>query len=152
MKTLIKVAIVLIIGVLVYNYFLGTESEKASSEKVFEQVKNVGVSIGELLKEEKQKFADGKYDDAFDKLGAIYENMKQKVSSGERDEKTLKELESKKEKLEKEKQYIEDKLDRNEVDENLKERREHLQDELEGLFEETKVLFEKIMSNKQSDK
>ena len=147
MKTLIKIALLLIVGVIVYNYFLGNEEEKASSQKVFQQVKQVGESIGDLLKEEKRKFAEGKYDDAFDKLGGIYQDLKKKATGDSDDQAELEKLESRKEKLLKEKEAIEEQLENNEGNDNLTKRRETLDKDLKTLTEETTQLFKKIMSN-----
>ena len=104
MRTLLKLALLIIGGLLVYNYFLGSEEEKATSEKVFKQVKEVGKSIGSLIKNERQKFADGKYDKAFENLGKMYEGLKEKVDkSDEEANAELDKLEQQKEKLQKEK-------------------------------------------------
>ena len=83
LRSLLKLAFVLIIGILVYNYFLGSEEEKATSEKVFQQVKQVGKTVGDIVKQEKRKFDEGKYDKAFENLGKIYESMKGKVDDPE---------------------------------------------------------------------
>jgi hypothetical protein len=69
---LIKIAIVAVIGILGYNYFFGTSEEKAQSSKVFGQMKDVAVSVGELTQSETKKFEAGKYDDALDKLADAY--------------------------------------------------------------------------------
>ncbi|MEW5787108.1 MAG: hypothetical protein AB1899_04560 [Pseudomonadota bacterium] len=82
---LIKLAVLLVIGVLAYNYFFGTDAEKAQSAKAFGQMKDVAVSVGELAKAEKEKFDAGKYDTALDKLGAAYVKLRegaQKLDAG----------------------------------------------------------------------
>ena len=58
MKTLLKIAAFLIIAVLVYNYFAGTPSEKAQSEKIFNEVKDLGSSVADLVKDEHKKFCE----------------------------------------------------------------------------------------------
>ncbi len=81
----IKLAIVVVIGVLAYNYFFGDAEEKAQSAKTFGQMKEVAVSVGQLAKSEKEKFDAGKYDDALDKLGAAYVKLRegaQKLDAG----------------------------------------------------------------------
>lgn len=74
---LVKLAIVAVIGVLAYNYFFGSDEEKAQSAKTFGQMKEVAVSVGQLAKSEKEKFEAGKYDDALDKLGAAYVKLRE---------------------------------------------------------------------------
>lgn len=69
---LLKIAVLIVAGVLAYNYFFGTDEEKAQSSKVFGQVKEVAVSVKDLAKSEKEKFDAGKYDAALEKLGSAY--------------------------------------------------------------------------------
>lgn len=79
MKSLIKLVFVVVVGVLVYNFFYGTEAEKETSQKVFGEVKDVWVAVGDLLKTEKQKFDEGKYDTALDKIADSFDHLKQKA-------------------------------------------------------------------------
>lgn len=82
---LIKLAVLLVVGVLAYNYFFGTSEEKTQSAKTFGQMKEVAVSVGQLAKSEKEKFDAGKYDAALDKLGATYKKLRegaQKLDAG----------------------------------------------------------------------
>lgn len=100
---LIKLVVLVVVGVLAYNYFFGTAEEKARSTKVFGQVKDVAVSVGELAKSEKEKYAAGKYDTALDKLAGAYKSARegaQKVDASLL--KRIGELEKRKERLEKE--------------------------------------------------
>ena len=78
-KSLIKVGLLLVGGILVYNYFFGTPEEKAQSKEIFTNVKDLTKSAVDLLKQEKQKFDDGKYDEAVDKIGGLLENLKGKA-------------------------------------------------------------------------
>jgi predicted transcriptional regulator of viral defense system len=105
---LIKLAIFVVAGVLAYNYFFGTAEEKAHSTKVFGQVKEVAVSVGELAKSEKDKYDAGKYDAALDKLAGAYQTARegaQKVDTSLL--KRIAELEKRKEALKKELASIE---------------------------------------------
>ena len=82
---LIKLAVLLVAGLLIYNYFFGTSEEKAQSERTFSQMKEVAVSVGELAKSEKEKWDAGKYDTALAKLGASYKALRegaQKLDAG----------------------------------------------------------------------
>ncbi|MBK8878807.1 MAG: hypothetical protein IPN74_09740 [Haliscomenobacter sp.] len=81
-KLLIRLLILLVIGVLVYNYFLGTPEEKESSKTIFREVKQLGKSTWALLKTEKMKMEDGKYDAALDKIGLLYEELEERARSG----------------------------------------------------------------------
>lgn len=147
MRSIIKIALFLIVGVLVYNYFWGTESEKATSEKVFRQVKEVGRSIGDLIKQEKEKFADGKYDRAFENLGKVYEDLKDKVSdsSSNEDRKQLEVLQEQKETLEQKKEALQRDLQQADPDEDVIERGASFDEELKQLVDETTRLLDKVM-------
>ena len=74
---LIKIAVLVIAGVLVYNYFLGSDTEKAQSAKIFGHVKEIAVSVGDLAKSEKEKFDAGKYDAALGKLASAYQTARE---------------------------------------------------------------------------
>ncbi len=76
-KSLLKLAFILVLGILIYNYFLGTDSEKEGAKKVFTEVKDIGVAVKDLLSSEKEKFDKGKYDNALNKIGDMLQGLKQ---------------------------------------------------------------------------
>ncbi len=78
-RSLLKLLFILIIGVLIYNYFLGTPEEKENAKNIFSEVKDVAVGVKELVKAEKQKFDAGKYDKAVDKIGDLLSKLKSKA-------------------------------------------------------------------------
>lgn len=78
-RSLLKIAALLIVGILIYNYFFGTDTEKENSRKVFGQVRDVVVSVGQLVKSEKEKFDSGKYDAALEKLGSAYKAVRERA-------------------------------------------------------------------------
>ncbi|MFK7933623.1 MAG: hypothetical protein AB8G22_08935 [Saprospiraceae bacterium] len=78
-RSLIKLGLVLVVGILVYNFYFGTETEKESSRRVFNEVKEVGVAVRDLIRSEKDKFDEGKYDDALDKIENAFGNLRQKA-------------------------------------------------------------------------
>jgi len=102
-RSLIKLGLILVAGILVYNYFFGTKEEKTQSKEVF---KKTGDAIGaawNLLKSEKEKFNSGKYDKVLDQLGNAYKAVRDRAQYV--DEKVLKrldELERRKSALEQE--------------------------------------------------
>ena len=79
MRSILKFAIIAIIGLVSYNYFYGNEVEKARSKKVVEGVKDVFVSVKDLVKSEKEKFDEGKYDSALDKVGGLFKDLKEQT-------------------------------------------------------------------------
>lgn len=80
-KSLIKLAFFLVVGILVYNYFFGTPEEKQQSREIFSEVRDLTRSAFNLLKSEKAKFDDGKYDDAVDQVGGLLENLRGKAET-----------------------------------------------------------------------
>jgi hypothetical protein len=65
---LFKIGLSLVVLLLVYNYFLGTPEEKSNSKEIISEVIHLGKSSWELLRTEKQKLSEGKYDLALDKV------------------------------------------------------------------------------------
>ncbi|MDO8366182.1 MAG: hypothetical protein Q7T20_05240 [Saprospiraceae bacterium] len=107
-RFLLKIAALLIAGILVYNYFFGTNEEQENSRKVFSQIRGVVSSVGQLVSAEKDKFDAGKYDAALDKLGGVYKAIR--TQARHVDEKVIKrlgELEGRKDELEQELNEIE---------------------------------------------
>lgn len=78
-RFVLKIGAVLVAGILIYNFFFGTGEEKEQSRKIFGQVKDVVVSVSQLVKAEKTKFDAGKYDAALEKLGGAYQAVRGQV-------------------------------------------------------------------------
>jgi nucleoside-triphosphatase THEP1 len=76
MRSLIKIGLLLLAGILVYNYFFGTVEEKETSTKIFHQIKELSTASWSLLKSEKAKLDQGKYDTALNKLENIYSDLR----------------------------------------------------------------------------
>ena len=77
-KTILKLGLVLVVGLLGYNYFLGDVEEKEQSREIVGKVGDIGKDAWNLLKSERQKMKDGKYDDAREKLDGLYSSVKGK--------------------------------------------------------------------------
>lgn len=104
-KSALKLLAVLVIGILIYNLFLGTDEEKQGAKRIVGEVKDVGVAVKDLLKSEKEKFDKGKYDKAVDKIGSILGNLKRNASDF--DEKYLQRIEE----LERKRKQLKEELD-----------------------------------------
>ncbi len=136
-KHVLKLGALLLIGILGYNYFFGTATEKANSQKIFGQVKEVAVSVKNLVKNEKNKFDAGKYDKALQELGSAYKGIREKL--GGIDKKLLDRidhLDDRKAKLQKEIQQVEKTGD---VD-----KQNELQEKLTKLVEDTEKVINSI--------
>ena len=80
MKTFLKIFVILVVAIVAYNYFKGTPEEKASSELIIKEVKDVGKAVQDLLKEEHTKYKEGKYDKIFDDLKDLYSRLESSIS------------------------------------------------------------------------
>jgi len=78
-RFLFKLVLSLVVLLLVYNYFLGTPEEKSTSKKIFGEVIHLGKSSWDLLRVEKQKLRDGKYDVAMDKVSQLLNGLEDAV-------------------------------------------------------------------------
>lgn len=78
MRNLLKLAFFAIIGLISYNYYYGNETEKARSEKVIDGVKDVFGAVKDLAVAEKEKFDEGKYDKILDKIGNVFDDVKER--------------------------------------------------------------------------
>jgi len=149
---LIKIALFAVIGILGYNYFFGTSEEKAQSSKVFGQVKEVAVSVGELAKSEKEKYDAGKYDAALDKLAGAYKKAREGAQKIDKSLlKRIGELETRRAGLEKEIASIE-KTEHTELSEaeakQQTKRKEKLQQELEELIADSDAVLNQTAAKK----
>jgi|APTNR8051073442_1049403.scaffolds.fasta_scaffold00948_16 hypothetical protein len=142
MGNLLKLAALLVIGILVYNYFFGTTEEKAQSKVIFSEAKDLGKAAWGLLKSEKDKFEDGKYDEAVDKVGGLFKNLKTKAQEN-KDTDALSELRE----LEKQRLELEKRLDA--VDEYDKSKaatkeNEAIKRDWNDLLERTEALMKRM--------
>lgn len=81
-KSIVRVGLFLVAGILVYNYFYGSDTEKEQSKQFFQEVKDLGGIAWDLLKSEKEKLDEGKYDEALDNIGGLFERMKSEAEKG----------------------------------------------------------------------
>lgn len=83
LRNLITIVIMLVAGILLYNSYFGTPDEKAQAKTTFKTIgkafKEVGNAIGGLLKTEKEKFDEGKYDKAMDKISDLFKKLGDKT-------------------------------------------------------------------------
>ena len=54
-RSLLKLGLLLVAGILVYNYFFGPVEEKEQSKEIFGKVRDVGKDAWALLRTEKDK-------------------------------------------------------------------------------------------------
>lgn len=153
-RSILKLGVILVVGILVYNFFLGNEVEKENSRKIFNEIKDVGVAVKDLLKTEKEKFDEGKYDEALGKIEGVFSNLKEKAKRIEDQDllDKLARLEEKREELESE---FKRKSRRDDVPDEFNEKGERktelsereqkqMKRELDQLIEETEEVMKEV--------
>lgn len=162
-RSLVKLGLMVLVAILVYNYFFGTNEEKAQSQQVFGKARDLVVAGADIIKSEKNKFDAGKYDKVMDQLGGAYKTIRERAQYV--DTKVLKRLDE----LEQRKADLEQQLDALEADQtptaaptpskkglkvdpraqekqnmktaDLQRRREQLQREMERLLQDSDNLL-----------
>ena len=139
-RSLIKLLFILIVGVLIYNYFLGTPEEKENAKNIFSEVKAVAVGVKQLIKSEREKFDKGKYDDAVDKIGDLLSKLKRKAK--DIDEQYIDRISE----LEKKKDQLKDAISKYDHPDGRieKEKNDSLVNELDRLMQDTDRLLEEM--------
>jgi len=153
-KSLIKLGLILLVGILVYNYFLGTPEEKESAERIFTKVKELGQASWALLKTEKEKLDEGKYDEALARIDELFDGLKDQA--GELNERDyigkIQELEQKRQDLERRlgdnnlgtqprSGEAQDRLVPEAYDTQKQQEAEQLKRDIKSLFEDTENLM-----------
>lgn len=149
-RSLLKLGLILVAGILVYNYFFGTVEEKEQSKEIFGKVRDVGKDAWSLLKNEKAKFEDGKYDGAVDKVGKSVEGLGEllgKLSSTAKDLNDSGALDHISE-LQEKQRALQEQLAAETPESYDANEQERVKNELEGLLRETEALM-KDMEEKQ---
>lgn len=144
MRSLIKLGLILVAGILVYNYFFGDETEKAQSREIFEKVGDLGRAGINLLKTEKEKFDDGKYDDALDKIGGLFDKVKSKAEDLN-DSELLRDIS----RLEDKRQELKERVDRNAPEGYSNEEKDSLREEWKALMEDSEKVMQRLEDKEQ---
>ena len=79
-RSVLRLGLLLVAAILVYNYFFGDAREKEQSRKIFGEAKDLVVSIADLVKTEKVKYDHGKYDKALSELGLAFDKTRDQAA------------------------------------------------------------------------
>lgn len=142
LKTLIRLGVFLVLALLGYNYYYGSVEEKAQSKEIVHDAAQLGkklfTKVGSLLKSEKEKFDDGKYDEAIGNVRHAIGDLKDKVAKEKPELKEeLKELEEKRKELAKE-------IEEEGEDGFSEENKEKLKRKFNFITDGIKILMEKM--------
>lgn len=143
-RRLLSLAAMLIIGLVVYNMMFGDTADKENAKKITSGVK-------ELFESTKEKYKNGEYSEAIDKIGDVFNQLKDKAKSiednGYIDQ--ISELEERKKRLEEMLQELEGKENtatRSLVPQDLTKDKEAIQQELEAIGREANRIAEELDS------
>ena len=75
-RSLLKLALLAIVCIVIYNYFFGSASEKDQSRRIFKGVGGVFTEMRGLVRSEKDKFDAGKYDAALAKMQDVIQRLR----------------------------------------------------------------------------
>jgi nucleoside-triphosphatase THEP1 len=153
MRSLIKIGLLLLAGILVYNFFFGTVEEKENSKQIFHKIKELSTASWSLLKSEKAKLDQGKYDTAVNKLENIYAELRNHARSANDSQSLdrIRELDAQRQELEQRMQELEAARRRllpgsksaSKVAENANEEK-NIKTDLKSLFAETETLMRQM--------
>ncbi len=144
LRLLLRLLLFIVVAVLLYNFFLGTPAEKEGAKKVFEQFKNAGNAVKELLISEKEKFDAGKYENVTRQVDNLFKNIKEEIK--DTDTNSLRELEA----LEEQKKSLQEEVDNFESDNENKDestkqdKKKQLNEKFKKLVEDTERLLSKM--------
>lgn len=94
MKSLIFLALVVLAVLVGYTYFFGKGEDKERAREIVSETRDLGRSIGDFLKRQKEKYDDGEFDRLLDKLSTTLDKLKtNKSESTTEEKKELKTLE-----------------------------------------------------------
>ena len=77
LNSLLKLLLILVACLLIYNYFMGNAEEKRNARKIVGEMQDLALAVKDLLQTEKEKFDAGKYDKAVDKIGNLFSELKE---------------------------------------------------------------------------
>ena len=104
MKNLIYLAIILIAVIVGYMYFFGKGEDRERAADVVQETKELGKSVGDFIKRQKERYDDGEFDRLMDKVSKTIDKIKSKTSGNTPEEKQeLRELENQLRQIEPEK-------------------------------------------------
>jgi phage terminase small subunit len=79
-RSLLKLGLVAVVCIVIYNRFFGSDVEKDQSKRIFKGVGNVFTEVRSLVQSERGKFDAGKYDAALGKMQDVLQNLKNHAS------------------------------------------------------------------------
>ena len=124
MKNLFFLAILILAVVVGYMYFFGKGEDRETARSVVNETKELGRSVGDFIKRQKEKYDDGEFDALLDKISGTLKKLKSRKEAPTPEEKN-------------ELRDLENELRQIDPDKLTHEERERLRKLLEEMEEET---------------
>ena len=121
MRLLFRILILMLLALIAYNYFLGSDEEKADSQQVVESAKQLGQSLIDMVVAERERFSEGKYDEMRDNIGSSIGFLKERGDELNISDSQLDSLDSEKVNLDSMIQRLDGMTEDSEEAENLQE-------------------------------
>lgn len=138
MRTILRLGLIILAVIIGYNYFFGDSGEKTESKEIVEQVKDLGGKIVDLVKNEKERMEEGKYDGIFRNLESVFHKLEQQIDTASTAEKE--ELSQ----LETEKEELETQIKESDENETPDHEKQELEDRIEMLMQKTENLMQRL--------
>ena len=143
-KGILKIGLLLVAGLLVYNYFFGDAEEKATSQKVFNEIKDVGNAVKDFVIDERQRIKDGKYKKVLSKIKETLDQVEEKALG--MDETTQRHYRKLRDKTERMENHLGDYDD--DVSKLSNEERTAFEEKMEDLLRRTNKFLEEDLGEK----
>lgn len=93
MTRIIGLVVLIAAGFVAYNYFLGEGEDRERSEKIVNEMKDLGGAVAEMFENEKEKFKRGDYDKVLDKVTDFVDSFKSDENLDAKESKKLENIE-----------------------------------------------------------
>lgn len=88
MQKLIFTLILLLAGYVGYMYYFGKGDDKSNAQTIVHETKDLGKAVGDFLRNQKEKYDDGEFNQLIDKVGKSLEKLKSASNESREDVKT----------------------------------------------------------------
>lgn len=83
MRSLIFTILLLGAAYVAYTYFFGEGEEKANAEAIVKETKDLTKAVGALLGKQKERYAEGEFDELIDRVSQALKKLKANPSNTE---------------------------------------------------------------------
>ncbi|MGB4850411.1 MAG: hypothetical protein WBP41_20965 [Saprospiraceae bacterium] len=95
MTRLIGIIVIIVAAIVGYMYFFGKEDDKVKAHTIVNETKELGKSVGDFIKKQKDKYDDGEFDALIKKIGTSIDRLRSKTDKPSDETQTnLRELEN----------------------------------------------------------